>query len=174
MNKKGQVGVGMVEILVALLILAIAVLGFTALQLRAISSTDEALQKVSAMNLARDLAERIRANRISYNTYSHNLSIDKPSDKANACLGALTCTSVDMANYDTAQILNIASNLGMRVSMQACQVSGNIGRQCIYVSWNKTLPKDAKDVLSEDDKDIACTNGGTYQPTASCIVMELY
>ena len=54
----------MVEVLVALTLLAIGVLGFTALQLRAVDATAEANNRIRAMNLARDLAERIRANQV--------------------------------------------------------------------------------------------------------------
>ena len=59
---KQQKGVGMIEVLVALTLLAIGVLGFTALQIRAVDATVEANNRIQAMNLARDLAERIRAN----------------------------------------------------------------------------------------------------------------
>ncbi|KAA8731693.1 type IV pilus modification protein PilV [Acinetobacter qingfengensis] len=163
-----QKGVGMMEILVALLVLAIAVLGFTALQLRAISSTDEALQKVNAMSLARDLAERIRANRSAYSTYLANLNASTQTTSASkACLNGTTCTAAEMANYDTAQVISSANDQGMKIAMPSCQVSGTIARQCIYVSWNKTQPQDGT-------ADTNCTNGGSYQPTASCVVMELY
>ena len=63
MIKKTQTGVGLVEIMVALLLLAVAVLGFVALQVRAIAASEEAGQNVQAMNLARDLSERMRMNR---------------------------------------------------------------------------------------------------------------
>ena len=47
-NKKNQLGVGLVEVLVALVLLAIGVLGFTALQLRAVDATGEALTRSQA------------------------------------------------------------------------------------------------------------------------------
>ena len=65
MNRRNQTGVGMFEVLVALFVLAIGVLGFAALQLRAVDATIEANDKTLAMNVARDLAERIRINRLS-------------------------------------------------------------------------------------------------------------
>ena len=61
MNKK-QKGMGLVEVLIALVILAIAVLGFSILQMRAVEASIEASKRVQGMNLAKDLAERIRAN----------------------------------------------------------------------------------------------------------------
>ena len=59
---KYQKGVGLLDILVALLLLAIAVLGFVALQLRAVEATAEGANRIQAMNIARDLAEKMRIN----------------------------------------------------------------------------------------------------------------
>lgn len=83
---RAQRGVGMVEVLVALLLLAIGVLGFTALQLRAVSASMEASNQVLALNLARDLTERMRANPQAtqcklYHTEVHWLKILKPIPK---------------------------------------------------------------------------------------------
>lgn len=60
---RNQRGVGLVEVLVALVLLGIAVLGFTALQIRAVAASADAGQNIQAMNIARDLSERIRMNR---------------------------------------------------------------------------------------------------------------
>ena len=45
---KRQTGVGLVEVLVALVLLSIAVLGFVALQIRAITASNEATMNVQA------------------------------------------------------------------------------------------------------------------------------
>lgn len=173
MNKYNQKGIGMMEVLVALLILAIGVLGFTALQLRAVDATDEAMSKIQAMNLARDLAERIRVNRAAFSTYDNNLNATTQSTTATPeCIqttNTTPCTtSVQMANYDTAQVVSQANDLGMKIRLPDCQVSGTQSRKCVYVAWGKT-----KAINSSTDSD-ACTNGGAYLPQAKCVVMELY
>ena len=66
---KTQKGVGLVEVLVALVLLSIAVLGFVALQIRAVAATNEATMNVQATNIARDLAERMRINRAGLRGY---------------------------------------------------------------------------------------------------------
>lgn len=173
MNKYNQKGIGMMEVLVALLILAIGVLGFTALQLRAVDATDEAMSKIQAMNLARDLAERIRVNRAAFSTYGNNLNATTQSTTVTPeCIqttNTTPCTtSVQMANYDTAQVVSQANDLGMKIRLPDCQVSGTQSRKCVYVAWGKT-----KAINSSTDSD-ACTNGGAYLPQAKCVVMELY
>lgn len=56
-----QHGVGLIEVLVAVLLLSIAVLGFSALQVRAVTATDESLVRTKSLTLVRNLAEVMRA-----------------------------------------------------------------------------------------------------------------
>lgn len=56
-----QRGVGLIEVLVAVLLLSVAVLGFSALQVRAISATDESLVRTKSLTIVRNLAEIMRA-----------------------------------------------------------------------------------------------------------------
>lgn len=170
---KTQKGIGMVEVLIALLLLAMGVLGFSALQIRAVEATNEALNRVQAMNLARDLAERIRANRTAYEDYVTALTATTQATSTNpACVQTSTTnpctTATSMANYDSAQIVSKANDLGFKISLPNCQVvSGGVQRRCVYVAWGKTKPEDSTDSL-------ACTNGGSYLPRSQCLIMELY
>lgn len=57
-----QKGIGLIEVLVALMLLAIAVLGFTAMQMTAVKATDESLMRTRALTVLRGAAEMMRAN----------------------------------------------------------------------------------------------------------------
>lgn len=164
---KSQHGVGMVEVLVALLLLAIGVLGFTGLQLRAVDATSEGLNRVQGMSLVRDLADRIRANRGSYAAYKTKINANA-STTLKICVGAIICTADEMAAYDAAQVLTKAATFNATMAILPCQgVAGANPLQCIYVAWDKTTATDGASAVN-------CTNGGSYQPTARCIVMEAY
>lgn len=63
-----ETGVGLVEVLVAVLLLSVAVLGFSALQIRAVSATDESLVRTKSLTLVRNLAEVMRAYPDAYVT----------------------------------------------------------------------------------------------------------
>ncbi|NRD69708.1 type IV pilus modification protein PilV [Psychrobacter okhotskensis] len=65
-----QYGVGLIEVMVAVLLLSIAVLGFSALQVRAVSATDESLVRTKSLTLVRNLAEVMRAYPDAYVTGS--------------------------------------------------------------------------------------------------------
>ena len=155
-----QKGVGLMEVLVALVLLSIAVLGFVALQIRAITASNEATMNVQATNIARDLAERMRVNRGGLANYIDN------TDTTNCATGF--CTANQMAQYDYRQVKSRASNLGMSINVLNCQGSNAaFVRKCVYVAWEGTT---ATNGTSNTD----CTNGTAYIPNAKCIIMEVY
>lgn len=176
MNIRNQQGVGMIEVLVALVILAIGVLGFSALQLRAMQATAEATDRTMAMNLARDLAERIRINRLGLSDYVTALNTEKTE---NGCLGSGSgykpvCDKTKMANYDATEALSKATEKGQDIVMQDCI---GTSRTCIYIAWGKTQIKE-RDAQGKVTKvDISkCVNlqTGIYEPDTQCIVMEAF
>lgn len=165
-----QRGVGLMEVLVALLILAIGVLGFIALQFRANEGIFEANNRVQAMNVARNLAEQIRINTTAQSSYTGSLSNLQSSSN---CF-TNSCSPTQKAAFDLAQTAAQASNLGMQVSINGCP-SAKDGRQCIYVAWNKTDPVDNTATTAGY---VPCTQSTsssyTYTPNSTCIVMEAY
>ena len=161
-----QRGIGMMEILVALLILAIGVLGFVALQYRALEASTESTYRVQAITIARDLAERIRVNRNAFSVYQTQLrtATNQKEYKTN-CLTA-NCTDTDLADFDVTQVVNRAATFGMTMTIMNCQDTQN-NRQCIYVAWGDSS---ATDGTGEGD----CTNGNAYNANSTCIIMETY
>lgn len=169
MNKmSSQKGVGLVEVLVALLILAVGILGFVALQYRAVEATSEAINRVQAMNVARDMAERIRANRDGLANYKTQIHADNGANQTNFttdCI-ASACNATAMADFDVSQVVTKASSLGMTMNMLPCAGNNN-ERQCLYVAWGDTS---ATDGTGSGD----CTNGTSYNPSSTCVIMETY
>lgn len=161
-----QRGVGLVEILVALLVLAIGVLGFVTLQYRSLEASAESTSRVQAITLARDLAERIRVNRNSFSVYQEELSDSKKQKtSAKECIGTTVCTDKELADFDIAQVTTRAASLGMTMNIMDCQNTSN--RQCIYVAWGDSSATDGTGVGD-------CTNGNAYNPVSTCVIMETY
>lgn len=163
--RKYQIGVGLMEVLVALVLLALAVLGFSALQLKAVDASLEASNNAQAMYLARDLAERIRINRAGYPALNEE---DIYEEGEGSCFSDF-CEPTAFAKADFKYVQNKAENLGMEVALRDCQGSGAVAlnRRCIYVAWDQTTPTDG-------EGNNHCTNGAAYNPGAKCIIMELY
>lgn len=161
-----QKGVGLIEILVALLVLAIGILGFIALQYRSVEATSEAINRVQAMNVARDMAERIRANRDGLATYKAQTSTAaNQAGSVKNCITS-TCSATDLADFDVSQVTTKAASLGMTMNMLPCS-GNNDGRNCIYVAWDDTS---ATDGTTSGD----CTNGTAYSSVSTCVIMETY
>ena len=164
-----QKGVGLIEVLVALILLAIAVLGFTALQVRAISASIDAGNTTQATSLAKDLAERIRINRDGYDEFTADETYT-PVENVPSCNTA-ECDPNEMAQFDFDQVDRKADSLGMDIAINDCQGS-TPSRKCIYVAWDDTTPTDGED--PEDEENLNCTNGVAYVPGSKCIMMEIY
>ncbi|NIE96582.1 type IV pilus modification protein PilV [Acinetobacter sp. Tr-809] len=166
--RSDQKGVGLVEVLIALVLLAIAVLGFVGLQIRAVAASQEAGRNVQAMNIARDLSERIRTNRdglLSYTAAEAPKEGEEAEDPKN-CANVF-CTASEMGGYDYAQVTEKAKNIGMSLDILNCQGGSELKRKCIYVAWEGTTP-------TNGTADTDCTQGAAYVPKAKCIIVEVY
>jgi type IV pilus assembly protein PilV len=162
----------MVEVIVAMLLLSIGVLGFSALQARALSASSEGMVRTQAMQIARDLAERIRVNRSAYAQYV--ASIAAPTT-GNDCVTAY-CNSTNLAKYDVQQVVARAQSIGATIAFPVC--SGVLSAtRCIYVAWGSTTPTDNTATQGGAD----CTYNGNYnsynttnkKPT-TCVMVEAY
>ncbi|WP_180021531.1 type IV pilus modification protein PilV [Acinetobacter sp. YH16044] len=164
-----QRGVGLMEVLVALLVLAIGVLGFIVLQYRAVEATAESGYRVQAINIARDMAERIRVNRGAIDTYEDLLKGTAAEQIKDTTDCATTdCTISELAAYDVKQVSQKAQDMGMVMNQITC--AGNEDgdkRSCIYVAWGDTAPTDGTDAGN-------CTSGTAYVTTSTCLIMEVY
>lgn len=93
-----QQGFTMVEVLVALVVLAIGLLGIAALYLNSLQSGRTAIYRTEAITLAADLADRIRMNRTAQAAYA-TLFADAPV-AVPACATTGGCSDADLAATD--------------------------------------------------------------------------
>lgn len=110
--KSANKGFTLIEILVALLILSIGVVGVTAAQLMSVKQNQEQLMRSKAQHIASDLVDRIRSNvdfiaepvqsreliRAQYNTAA--VSVISPSSQGLVDCRAVSCTQAQMARFD--------------------------------------------------------------------------
>jgi type IV pilus assembly protein PilV len=100
-----QRGVGLVEVLVAVLILGIGLLGLAALQTQSLKYNGEAYLRTQATILAMDMADRLRANRkiaLDQPALYTLDETDEPSVSVDLC-SSQACTASELAQYDFAQ-----------------------------------------------------------------------
>ena len=102
-----QRGVGLIEVLVAVLLLSVAVLGFSALQMRAISATDESLVRTKSLTLVRNLAEVMRAYPDGYVTGTGTAFTTVLPDKAGAVPIVQAITSIPTLSTEASSYYSV-------------------------------------------------------------------
>jgi type IV pilus assembly protein PilV len=105
-HKHSQMGVSLIEALIALIVLSIGLLGVLMLQTKGLSASQESIHRQTASMLASDLLERIEANRAavtnaSGNQYVSNFATGGLSE--NVTCGTTGCTDIQMAITDIVQ-----------------------------------------------------------------------
>jgi type IV pilus assembly protein PilV len=93
-NRKGNGGFSMVEVLVALVVLSVGMLGIAALYVSSLRASGSALLRTQAINLAADMADRIRANPNAGAAYA------AAGANNNCVAGAVDCTPAQLAADD--------------------------------------------------------------------------
>jgi type IV pilus assembly protein PilV len=95
-------GFTLLEVMVALLVLSIGLLGLAALQTTALRANHEALMRTQATELAYDITDRMRANPVGVTAGDY--VIDSATDVviAKSC-DAEDCTTAEMATFDLGQ-----------------------------------------------------------------------
>ncbi|WP_243217631.1 type IV pilus modification protein PilV [Methylobacter sp. S3L5C] len=129
MNKSA--GFTLIEVLIAMVVLAVGLLGLAGLQATSLRNNQSAYTRSQATQLSYDLAERMRANIAGKVTYT---SISPSSANANAnCLTSTGCSPVEMAENDLYQWnLAVASALPGGVGTVAIAT----GVYTVSINWD--------------------------------------
>lgn len=169
-NFHRQRGVGLLEVLVAMLLLSVGVLGFSALQVRAVSATSEGLSRSQAMSSMRMLAEGMRSNPKGLDKYVSSVGSTALTPPEKNCIGNATgtedpCTPEETAAFESYQITRLTSSQGIQLQIVECPGLEE-KRQCILAAWGKTSPSVGAD-------DTAClTTEGVYHRQSTCLMLE--
>ncbi len=115
MRVRSPAGFTLIEVLAALFVLSVGLLGAAAMQAKARALYSDAAQRSEALLIATSLAERMRANPVAMSLPDASnpyLRIDIDSSAASAagapCFGGANCTPSDLAAFDA---LEAARNL---------------------------------------------------------------
>lgn len=179
MNSLRQQGSGLIEVMVAIAVLGVGVLGFAGLQARALQASGESYYRSQAMAIAQDLAERVRLNREGLSTYvttsnwsfltpmTSNLSLCIPTTTS----ATVTCNAATMATFDMNEIRYRAATMlpsGL-VNMRQCPTGAVISTtplNCVMVSWDGDLPTAGTDGECVNDD-------GLYNGSPNCVMLEV-
>ncbi|MDH3671666.1 MAG: type IV pilus modification protein PilV [Gammaproteobacteria bacterium] len=92
-------GFSLIEVLVALFVLSIGLLGLAALQTTGLRFNHQSYQRTQAVMLSYDIIDRIRANPVALQAGDYDTVPAGPPGGYPDCIAA-TCTPTEMAAYD--------------------------------------------------------------------------
>ena len=147
MTKKQQTGFTLLEVLIALLVLSVGLLGLAGLQTRGLATGHNAYLRSQAVLLARDMAERIRVN-TNYVLTTEDSSetvytIDYDQTPTSTDCSVASCTPAQLAQYDIDQWL---TSLGNILPTGDGQISKNGVDYVITVRWDSERNGIAEDL----------------------------
>jgi type IV pilus assembly protein PilV len=134
-----QRGFTMVEALVALVVLAIGLLGIAALYLDSLRAGRTAIYRTQAVNLAADLADRVRANRSAVLGYAVDFA--EIPDAVDECLTSDGCSAAEMAATDLAlwkaDVTRTLPGGDASVAVVAPAAAGDPATYLVTIRWNE-------------------------------------
>jgi type IV pilus assembly protein PilV len=127
-NRHFARGFTLVEAMVALIVLSIGLLGIAALYVETLRAGRTSLYRSEAVNLATDLADRMRANRVPANAYA----CGNPCD---AATGGNAIAITDLTAWVAAIGAQLPGGVGTVTYTAATATTPNV--YVIQVSWNE-------------------------------------
>ena len=152
MNTKSQRGVSLIEILVAVFVVSIGLLGVARMEILSKQSGYEALQRTAAAMLANDIMEKMRANPSTLVSYvNQTVGAGTLATPGTICSSANCATPVEIATYDIWQWEQLllgtteksgGTNTGGLVEPRGCITgpAGGAGAYAIAIVWKGNTP----------------------------------
>ncbi len=125
-------GFTLVEILVAVLVLSIGMLGIASLQATSLRHNNDASMQTRASYLASDMADRMRANASQASAYATTTS---PSPASGKCLTS-PCTPIELVENDLVEWNALAANTLPAGQGSIISIAGT-GLFTITVRWDE-------------------------------------
>jgi type IV pilus assembly protein PilV len=132
-----QRGFSLLEVLIALLVLSLGLLGLAALQTFGLKFTYQSYQRTQATYLIGDIIERMRANPVGTrnNGYLIGMTGSAPAPSQD-CLTS-TCTATEMAQFDLDRWLTTVSSVLAQGQGEVSERPSGAPLYDIRVSWRE-------------------------------------
>lgn len=132
-------GFALMEVMIALFVLAVGILGAGAMQSIGIQATFGSYNRTQAMILAGDIVDRIRANRAQRASYN-NIDTNNPPTPAASCLTAASgCAPSQIVQLDAAEWAKAFQNLRIPNGRGRIVRTGTTDNYVVTVNWSETV-----------------------------------
>lgn len=168
---KQQSGVSLLEILIALLLLAIAVLGFSAMQMRAVKATDETLYRSDALVAIRNISEDLRLYPTAAQRKLYVDELKKTNPTMGKNCGTAVCTPTEQVAYNAYMASSLARGNGISLGSATCSnttTATSLQKMCIIAAWGDTTATQGNGATD------CISSAGVYNKGVTCFVVETY
>lgn len=152
-------GFTLIEVLVALVVMSVGMLGIAALYVSGIQGSRGAIYQTKAINLASDMADRIRSNRVAPAAYAAAGAGANANCADNAINSVVICTAAQIASEDVFalnQTLNDgrmglpAPGSGVQMGQVAVNQATTPPTYTITITWSEPGIGDVSYVLTAE------------------------
>jgi len=151
-----QQGFTLIEVMVAVFVLAVGILGMAGMQAVSVRESQNSIFRSQADILAGDMADRLRANRTdATDPLSTNYETDGTFGVLPNCMGTTaSCDEVDIAGYDIFQWQTQIANSNLPSGIGTITRNAGTSEYTILVFW-------------DEDRDGAVVTGASCNSTAA-------
>jgi len=148
-QRRASAGFSLLEVLIALVILSVGLLGIAALMSTALKSNDSAYMRTQATVMAYNIIDRMRANMPGVNNLAYVVSMPANASTATVypvtCIGAgAGCTSSTLATYDINQWeYDLAQQLPGGRGAVSVTIGPSATTATVTVLWNDSRAHDS-------------------------------
>lgn len=136
LNRARQQGMSLIEVLVAIVIIAIALFGTASLQMSAMRLGQGGVFRSHAVFLAQDIAERMESNAAGAIAGSYAVTLTSTPPTVDTTCETAACAQAALAAYDIAQWANTVSTTLPQSSWSITHtVTGTPSTYTIVVRW---------------------------------------
>ena len=150
-----QRGFALLESLIAIVVMALGILGILGLQMRTLTNTQTSLYRAQAIRLTEDLNERLMANPNAFLSTNDYLTGWENTPTSQVDCNTTACGHAELAGFDIeqwkAQVRNTLPNGDASVFYAEDEVLEDNRRQLgVMISWreNEIIDKESKDAGS--------------------------
>lgn len=135
-------GFSLLEVLIALVILSVGLLGIAAMISSTVKSNDSAYMRTQATALAYSIIDRMRTNQLAAQNGDYDIALSTPAPGSTTiCNGAgANCDSATLAAYDVAQwrqaLASSSNGLPSGIGSIATAAVGGVTTVTVTVQWN--------------------------------------
>ncbi|HET6724948.1 MAG TPA: type IV pilus modification protein PilV [Gammaproteobacteria bacterium] len=151
-RKKSSRGFSLVEILIALVILGVGLLGLVGLQVSSLHASDGAYLRTQASVLAYNLFDRMRANVDQAKAKAYDRAMDDAAETTSSNCVTNSCSASELADWDLAQwMAQVTTDLpDGKASITTTQASGN-SQVTVTLQWLQRDIQPGKDASTDNN-----------------------